>query len=87
MRFVLAFLILLGAGVVQPAAANPDFDLGPAVAAKAPDIGHLMDQNNKSQESEPERHDQNYSRRADELIEAHLDNAGIGIIARQRRVL
>ena len=43
------------------------------------------DQNNTS-ESEPERHDQNYSRRADELIEAKLDNAGIGIIARQRRV-
>jgi hypothetical protein len=45
------------------------------------------DQNNKSQESEPERHEQNYSRRADELIEAHLDYAGIGINARQRRVL
>jgi Putative zinc-finger len=44
------------------------------------------DQNNKSQESEPERHEQNYSRRSDELIEANLDNAGIGIIARQRRV-
>jgi hypothetical protein len=44
------------------------------------------DPNNKSQESEPERHDQNYSRRVDELIEANLDNAGIGIIARQRRV-
>lgn len=44
------------------------------------------DQNNKSQESEPERHDQNYSQRVDELIEAHLDNSGIGIIARQRRV-
>ncbi len=42
--------------------------------------------NNKSQESEPERHDRNYSQRVDELIEAHLDNAGIGIIARQRRV-
>ncbi len=45
------------------------------------------DQNNKSQESEPERHEQNYSRRADELIEANLDYAGIGINARQRRVL
>jgi hypothetical protein len=44
------------------------------------------DPNNKSQESEPGRHDQNYSRRVDELIEANLDNAGIGIIARQRRV-
>jgi hypothetical protein len=44
------------------------------------------DQNNKSQESEPERHEQNYSQRVDELIEAHLDNSGIGIIARQRRV-
>ena len=44
------------------------------------------DQNNKSQESEPERHEQNYSRRSDELIEASLDNAGFGIVARQRRV-
>lgn len=49
MRFLLAFLMFLSAAALQPAAANPDFDLGPAVATKAPDIGHLMDQNNKPQ--------------------------------------
>ena len=47
MQLILAFLVLFTAGAFQPAAANPDFDLGPAVGAKAPDIGSLMDQHNK----------------------------------------
>jgi len=35
----LVFLFALLAGGVTPSAANPDFELGPAVNAKAPDIG------------------------------------------------
>jgi len=43
-------------------------------------------ESDKSQENEPERHEQNYSQTVNELIEAHLDDSGIGIIARQRRI-
>ncbi len=46
-----------------------------------------QDENNKSnKEVEPERQQQNYSQRVDELIEASLPMDGIGIIARQRRI-
>jgi len=41
-----AFLVLLLAVCIEalPSRANPDFDLGPAVNAKAPDIGSPNDQ-------------------------------------------
>ena len=39
----LLFALLLAIGLSMPAAANPDFDLGPAVGSVAPDIGMPAD--------------------------------------------
>ena len=40
----LAALVMASASDIAPLVANPDFDLGPAISAKAPDIGRPNDQ-------------------------------------------